>query len=498
MGAAGGLVDEGETDIQKAARLHAQHQESLFQPSRWAEILAMWGARKLAKYIKYFRSRSRSPWRDDILCVETFKMLELETWEVEKLHDCFVSMDTSGDGAISALEFLDYCNVERSGFSLRAFSTMDEDGSGELDFREFVISSWNYCSFAKKGLILFAYELYDCDFSGTLSVDEAQAMFLDVFGTNFKSNKASKKIFEKLEDLGAEGGESSFGEITKDQFVKLVETNMNVLLPAFQMQGSIQSKVVGQKFWEKIAKKRVDNSHNANSLDFKKLGGGGLTMQKKLDTKTVMKKHHIGLAKDMLEEMQKGYKSKLIGRLGEYNPVLDTDRRVDLHYKLRELNYELMETLQYRRELRVWPEVLLPRDMKGEPIKLKDGELKAVTFVPQNKDEMKALSIEVSKVGNLPAWRNNEGGTPWDEEVEEIIRLNAEMSEVKNAATYQPYKTQPGYEIKGQMVEGKLCKIVVDENSKLVDWTKLTVLLQDGSQESVVELMRGGGRRGRM
>ena len=47
---------------------------------------------------------------------------------------------------------------------------MDEDQSGEIDFREFVIAIWNYCSFTKSALILFAFDLYDIDNSGTIGI----------------------------------------------------------------------------------------------------------------------------------------------------------------------------------------------------------------------------------------------------------------------------------------------------------------------------------------
>jgi hypothetical protein len=45
---------------------------------------------------------------------------------------------------------------------------MDEDQSGEIDFREFVVCIWNYCSFDLKSLVNFAFTLFDTDASGSL------------------------------------------------------------------------------------------------------------------------------------------------------------------------------------------------------------------------------------------------------------------------------------------------------------------------------------------
>ena len=56
-----------------------------------------------------------------------------------------------------------YTTLQPSKFTKRVFSIMDEDGSGEIDFREFVIALWNYCTLGKAALILFAFDLYDND-----------------------------------------------------------------------------------------------------------------------------------------------------------------------------------------------------------------------------------------------------------------------------------------------------------------------------------------------
>jgi len=36
-----------------------------------------------------------------------------------------------------------------------------------------------------------------------------------------------------------------------------VNTHVNVLMPAFQMQSAIQAKVLGRKFWGRITRKRL-------------------------------------------------------------------------------------------------------------------------------------------------------------------------------------------------------------------------------------------------
>ena len=65
-----------------------------------------------------------------------------------------------------------YFQMNYTDFSHRVFALLDTDGSGEIDFREFVIATWNYCTFTHRALAVFAFNLFDLDNSGaTVEVD---------------------------------------------------------------------------------------------------------------------------------------------------------------------------------------------------------------------------------------------------------------------------------------------------------------------------------------
>ena len=49
---------------------------------------------------------------------------------------------------------------------------MDENGSGQIDFCEFVVCVWNYCSYDLPGLVKFAFGMFDLDGSGVISRPE--------------------------------------------------------------------------------------------------------------------------------------------------------------------------------------------------------------------------------------------------------------------------------------------------------------------------------------
>jgi Ca2+-binding EF-hand superfamily protein len=98
----------------------------------------------------YDKNRQLEAWRPQ------FEALQLKRKEIGKLYRIFRTADVDNSGTIGLPELLGLMDVERTPFSERVFSIFDEDGSGEIDFREFVLSLWNYCtlSAATLGLCL--------------------------------------------------------------------------------------------------------------------------------------------------------------------------------------------------------------------------------------------------------------------------------------------------------------------------------------------------------
>lgn len=96
--------------------------------------------------------------------VEAFQSMKLELKDVQKLERVFDKIDQSNDDKLSIAEMLAYLDIDRTKFSERVFSIFDDDKSGEVSFKEFVLSMWNYGTLTKASLILFAvgnaYALY--------------------------------------------------------------------------------------------------------------------------------------------------------------------------------------------------------------------------------------------------------------------------------------------------------------------------------------------------
>lgn len=122
-----------------------------------------------------------------------FKALQLSRSELTKFFNTYKRIDRDKKGSIELQELLDFLDVENTSFTNRAFSVFDSNGSGKIDFREFVLSLWNYCTLTKATLDIFTFDLYDEDSSGELGMKEVLQMVEDLYGKKFKSNANAKQ-----------------------------------------------------------------------------------------------------------------------------------------------------------------------------------------------------------------------------------------------------------------------------------------------------------------
>ena len=130
---------------------------------------------------------------------------------------------------------------------------MDEDGSGEIDFREFVISIWNYCTFISCfGSICFW--AVRPDGSGFLDGSEVQQIVREVYGDTYENNHRVQRIVELIDSDGD-------GVISFREFQDFNRKYPAILFPAFKLQNHIRGKVFVSP-WERASEER------------RKMGGG--------------------------------------------------------------------------------------------------------------------------------------------------------------------------------------------------------------------------------
>jgi len=132
--------------------------------------------------------------------------------ETDKMESIFESMDKNNDGMLSKQEIREGYE-EHFGVAIddeeldKIFSAIDTDGSGAIDYSEFLMATMNEQQLMSKEKLKAAFKMFDKDGSGTISKDEIK----EALG-NLDEEMADKIISEVDED---DDGEISFEEFEK-------------------------------------------------------------------------------------------------------------------------------------------------------------------------------------------------------------------------------------------------------------------------------------------
>merc|ERR1712086_833193 len=103
--------------------------------------------------------------------------------DAARLHAKFCEIDTDGSGIVELDEFFEYLSEEKTLFATQLFMMIDENGSGEIDFNEFLVGLWNICTFEDDCLVRFAFDLIDKDRSGLVDGEEVENLVKGVHGS---------------------------------------------------------------------------------------------------------------------------------------------------------------------------------------------------------------------------------------------------------------------------------------------------------------------------
>ena len=147
----------------------------------------------------------------------------------------FKRVDSNGDGKIQKKEFAAAFKLTGDVFLDRLFMLLDCDGTGFIDFREFVIGMGAFHLSNSTGRVRFAFRLLDLDDNGAVSKDEFAACIkasVDLFKRTKKGqqlqnpndwrDKAPRDMFANYKDLFTQLSRASGNSITFADFTNIV------------------------------------------------------------------------------------------------------------------------------------------------------------------------------------------------------------------------------------------------------------------------------------
>lgn len=141
--------------------------------------------------------------------------------EIARLGKRFRKLDLDQSGSLSVEEFMNLPQLQQNPLVQRVIDIFDQDGNGEVDFREFIEG---VSQFSVKGdklsKLRFAFRIYDMDHDGFISNGELFQVLKMMVGSNLKDSQLQQIVDKTIiyADLDEDG------KISFDEFCAMVDT----------------------------------------------------------------------------------------------------------------------------------------------------------------------------------------------------------------------------------------------------------------------------------
>jgi Ca2+-binding EF-hand superfamily protein len=115
--------------------------------------------------------------------------------EIRRLGKRFKKLDLDGSGSLSIEEFMSLPELQQNPLVRRVIDIFDDDGNGEVDFKEFI---QGLSHFSAKGdmesKLKFAFRIYDMDNDGFISNGELFQVLKMMVGSNLKDTQLQQIV----------------------------------------------------------------------------------------------------------------------------------------------------------------------------------------------------------------------------------------------------------------------------------------------------------------
>ena len=149
--------------------------------------------------------------------------INFDAEEIRRLGKRFKKLDLDNSGTLSVEEFMSLPELQRNPLVKRVIEILDEDGNGEVDFKEFIqgVSQFSVKG-DKESKLRFAFKIYDIDNDGYISNGEL-FQFLKMISSNLKDTQLQQIVDKTIQFADKDND----GKIDFEEFCALVG-NMGV------------------------------------------------------------------------------------------------------------------------------------------------------------------------------------------------------------------------------------------------------------------------------
>ncbi|XP_065833517.1 calcineurin subunit B type 2-like [Oscarella lobularis] len=120
---------------------------------------------------------------------------KFETDEIRRLAKRFKKMDLDKNGSLCVEEFMALPELQQNPLVQRVIDVFDQDGNGEIDFKEF-LEGMSQLSLQgdQETKLKFAFRIYDMDNDGFISNGELFQVLKMMVGTNLKESQLQQIV----------------------------------------------------------------------------------------------------------------------------------------------------------------------------------------------------------------------------------------------------------------------------------------------------------------
>ena len=134
--------------------------------------------------------------------------------EIQRLGKRFRKLDLDNSGSLSIDEFMSLPELQQNPLVQRVIEIFDQDGNGELDYKEFIegVSQFSVKG-DKMSKLKFAFRIYDIDNDGFISNGELFQVLKMMVGNNLKDTQLQQIVDKTIINADKDGdGRISFEE----------------------------------------------------------------------------------------------------------------------------------------------------------------------------------------------------------------------------------------------------------------------------------------------
>lgn len=137
--------------------------------------------------------------------------------DIRELKELFMSLDKNGDGSLTLDELRIGLQGKENGETLlKLLQAADTDGSGEINYTEFIAATIDANIFMREDYLKTAFKMFDVDNSGKIDNDEVIALLSGEDLMNLVSQEAIKKAMAEIDQNGD-------GEIDFEEFMEMMK-----------------------------------------------------------------------------------------------------------------------------------------------------------------------------------------------------------------------------------------------------------------------------------